>query len=291
MGTGGADNPSINKAIENLAGKMVKSGKIKKSYLRKIQRYERSLGIGHFAIKAPNGKYAVVWKHGIKMGKLKAGEYMSVPNSPYNFRHGTFAKFSSDPEKAALKIGATDVFGVNRRDITIYHWKATTNKNYKTTSKVTVYAANDNGQLMGRYTPHLKDNIYFKGKFISKNKLPMTPNMLKLGKHSFGNIDKLIKTKTTVSAPSVTNEFNATKYFKITVKNKKTKKAISGIKINVKLSCDNFTKTITAKTDKNGVVMINTKDLIVGNYKVSINPANNKYLISSTSSIVIKEQS
>lgn len=287
MGTGGADNPSINKAISNLAGKMVKSGKIKKSYLKKIQRYERILGIGHFAIKAPNGKYAVVWKNGIKMGKLKAGEYICVPNSPYCFRHGNFAKFNTDPAKAALKIGASDVFGVNRRDITIYHWKATTNNNYKTTSKVTVYAANDNGQLMGRYTPHLKDNIHFKGKFISKNKLPKTPNMMKLGNHSFGNIDKIIKTPTTINAPGVTNAFNTTKYFKLTVKNKKTKKALSGIKINVKLASNNFTKTYVLMTDKNGIAKLDTKDLVTGNYRVVIAPANNKYLISGKSTITI----
>ena len=288
MGTGGADNPGINKAIENLAGKMVKSGKITKSYLKKIQRYERILGIGHFAIKAPNGKYAVVWKNGIKMGKLKAGEYMSVPNSPYCFRHGTYAKFNTNPAKAALKIGATDVFGVNRRDITIYHWKATTDKNYKTTSKVTVYAANDNGHLMGRSTGHLKDNIYFKGKFISKNKLPKTPKMKKLGVHSFGNIDKLIKAPTTINAPGVINAFNTTKYFKVTVKNKKTKKVVSGVKIRVKLASDNFTKTYTLKTDKEGIAKLDTKDLIVGNYSVVISPANNKYLISGKSTIKIK---
>ena len=140
---------------------------------------------------------------------------------------------------------------------------------------------------MGRYTPHLKDNINFKGKFISKNKLPKTPNMMRLGNHNFGNIDKLIKTKTTVSAPSVENEFNTTKYFKVTVKNKKTKKVLSGIQIKVKLSSDNLTKIFTLKTDKNGVAKIDTKDLMVGSYSVAITPANNKYLISAKSTIKI----
>lgn len=50
---------------------MVSSGKIKMSSLKKIKSLEQSLGIGHFAIKAPNGKYAVVWKNSIKTGKLK----------------------------------------------------------------------------------------------------------------------------------------------------------------------------------------------------------------------------
>ena len=287
MGTGGADNPDINKAIENIAGKIVSSGKIKKSYLKKIQGYERSLGIGHFAIKAPNGKYAVVWKGGVKTGKLKAGEYMSVPNSPYNFRQGNYAKFDENPSKAALKIGATDVFGVNRRDITIFHWKSTTNGNYETTSKVKVYAANDDGHMMGRYTSHLKDNIHFKDKYISKNKLPKVPSMKKLGTHKFGNIDKIIKTATTVKAPEVQNTFNKTKYFKIKVKNKNTKKVISGVKIKIVLSSDNFTKTYKIKTDGKGLIKLDTKNLEIGKYDVVISPANNKYLISAKSTIKI----
>lgn len=288
MGTGGADNPGINKAIENLAGKMVSSGTIKKSYLRKIQGYERSLGIGHFAIKAPNGKFAVVWKSGIITGKLKAGEYISVPNSPSCYRHGTYAKFSENPAKAALKIGATDVFGVNRRDITVFHWKATTDKNYKTTSKVTVYAANDNGHLMGRHTPHLKDNIHFKNKYVSKNKLPKVPSMKKLGTHKFGSIDKLIKTPTSINAPSVANKFNTTKYFKVTVKNKNTKKAVSGVKVQIKVQSKNFTKTYKVKTDSNGVIKLDTVKLNTGKYDVLISPANNKYLISAKSKITIE---
>ena len=59
-GTGGWDNPTINHKIEKLAGKMFKSEKINKSYLRIIQGYERQLRIGHFSIKAPNGRYAIV---------------------------------------------------------------------------------------------------------------------------------------------------------------------------------------------------------------------------------------
>jgi len=287
MGTGGADNPDINRAIENLAGKMVSGGKIKKTYLRKIQGYERSLGIGHFAIKAPNGKFAVVWKSGIITGKLKAGEYFSVPNSPSCYRHGSYEKFDSNPAKAALKIGATDVFGVNRRDITVFHWKSASSKDFKTTSKVKVYAANDNGQMMGRYTPHLKDNIHFKDKYVSKNKLPKVPKMKKLGTHNFGSIDKLVKTPTIIKAPSVENQFNTSKNFKIIIKNKNTKKPIKGVKVKVTVSSKNFNKSYKVKTDSNGVIKIDTIKLAVGKYKVAIAPNNSKYLISAKSSIKI----
>ncbi|MBR6928006.1 MAG: hypothetical protein IKH62_03140, partial [Methanobrevibacter sp.] len=107
-GTGGWDNPVVNHAIENIAGKIIKSGKITKYYLKKIQRNERKLNSGHFSIKAPNGKYAVVWASGIKVGKLKPGEFIDVPNARSMFRHGTWTKYSSDPAKAAIKVAATD---------------------------------------------------------------------------------------------------------------------------------------------------------------------------------------
>ena len=288
MGTGGMDNVAINKAIESLAGKMVKSNKIKTSYLKKIQSYERRLGLGHFSIKAPDGRYAVVWLNGYWTGKLKAGEYISVPNLMSCYRHGTYAKFGDTPIKAALKVGATDSFGVNRRDITLFHWTSSTNKNFKTTSKVQTYAANDNGKFVGRSTGSLKDSIQYKNKYISKYKLPGVPNMKFLGTHKFGNIDKLVKVQTTIKVPKVTNKFNQTGYFKVTVKNKSTKKAIGGTSIKIKVSNTNFTKYYKVKTDGNGMAKLNTKDLLPGIYSVAIGPANNKYLISAKSTIVIK---
>lgn len=289
VGTGGIDNPSINRAIENLAGSIVKSNSINKATLKKIQYYEQRLGLGHFSIKAPDGRFAVVWKGGYKTGKLKPGEYLSCPNSASCYRQGTYGKYGSDLITAAVKVGATDSFGVNRRDITVFHWKATTSKYFKTTSSVNVYASNDNGRLVGRSTAYLKDNIYFKNKYFSKNSLPQSPNRKLLGKHYFGNIDKLVKIPTIINAPNVTSLFNTTKYFKITVKNQKTKKVISGLKIKVRMASQNMTKTVTVKTDSKGVVKIDTKSLKPGDYEVLIRPTNNKYLISASSRIVINE--
>lgn len=283
-GTGGADNPVINRAIEKLVGKMFKTGKIKKSYLRTIQGYEKRLGIGHFSIKAPNGKYALVWASGIVKGKLNPGEYIDVPNSRSMFRQGTWAKYGSDPAKAAIKIAATDSFGVNRRDATAFHWKATTSDG-KTTAKLNVYAANDNGQLAGRSTAHLSDHVIFKGKFYSKNILPKTPFSLLLGVHDFGNIDKLIKTQTLVTALKLTKNLNESKTFDITVKNQKTGNPIKGLILKLKIDG----KVYEVKTDKNGVAHFKTNSLDVGSYDVVIFTDNVKYLVSASSKIKITE--
>ncbi len=280
-GTGGIDNPGINHAIEKLAGKMFKQGKIKKSYLKKIQGYEQALGLGHFSIKAPNGKYAAVWGSGIHYGKLKPGEYFKAPNARSLFYEGNYKHFSKNPAKAAIKIAASDSYGVNRRDATVFHWKATTTEG-KTTSALKVYAANDNGRLAGRSTGHLKDDIYFKDKFISKNNLPKTPSSKYLGKQKFGSIDKLIKTQTKVSAPKMTKNLNETKTFDITVKDKKNNKAIKNLKLKLKIN----NKVVTVKTNSNGKASFNLKSLDIGSYNVKIYSANIKYYVSAKSKIV-----
>jgi len=282
FGTGGVDNPTVNHAIEKLAGKIIKLGKIKKSDLRKIQSYERRLSLGHFSIKAPNGEYGLVWSGSIIKGKLKKGEFIDVPNVRSSFRHGNWAKLSKNPATAAIKAAATDSYGVNRRDVTAFHWKATT-KDGKTTSTLKVYVANDNGRLVGRSTGGLIDDVKFKGIFFSKYHLPKTPSKLLLGTHSFGSIDKLIKTQTKVNAPKLTKVQNESKTFDITVKDKKTKKPIKNLKLKLKIG----KKVYTVKTNSKGVAKFNTKSLDEGTYNVAIFSGDDRYYVSAKSTIKI----
>ena len=167
-------------------------------------------------------------------------------------------------------------------DATAFHWKATT-VDGKTSSTLKVYAANDNGRLVGKSTGHLKDNIIFKGKFISKNSLPKTPSSKFLGTYKFGSIDKLIKTQTTVKAPKLNTTLNESKTFEITVKDKKTKKPIKGLKLKLKIK----NKGYTIKTDSKGVARFNPKSLGIGNYNVLIYSGNLKYFVSVKSTIII----
>lgn len=287
-GNGGLDSGYAVSTIEHLAADMAKSNKIKMSSLKKIYRLKRSVNFGHFSIKAPNGDYAVVWKNKIITGKLKPGEFSCSPNFKEYYRHSTYGKYSSDPAKAAIKVGATDKYGVNRRQVVVLHWKASTDKNYKTTSSVKCYAANDNGKFVGVHSSGLVDNVVFKKNYCSRYKLPHVPNMKYMGIHNFGNIDKLVKTPTIVKAPEVTFKANQTHYFKVTVKDNKTKKAVSNIKVKIRVSGDQGVKWYVLKTDKNGVVKVNTKHFLVGNYDVVVSPANNKYLISAKSKIVVQ---
>lgn len=288
IGTGGWDNPNVNKKIENLAGKIVSSNSIKNSYLKSIKGQERKLVTGHFAIVAPDGRYAVVWRSGYIKGKLKNGEYLDVPNVRSFFHKGKYKKFSNKTAKAALRIAATDRFGVNRRNIMVYHYKRTT-KDFKTNATVKVYGSNDKGNLIGRHTAGIKDNVYFKKKFISKFKLSGTPNQKYIGTHEFGNIDKYFKTQTRLSAKNVTGNFNQSQYFKLTLKNKKTKKALKNVKVNLRIYDGKKYNDYSVKTGENGVAKFNTKALKIGSHKVIISPKNHKYIISGKFNIVIKK--
>ena len=287
VGNGGLDSTGFIKRMESLAADMVKSNKIKISSIKKIYRYKRDVNFGHFAIKAPNGKYAVAWKNKIITGKLKPGQFLCTPNFKQYYRHSTFGKYSKNPAKAAIKVGATDKYGVNRRQIVVLHWKANSDKNYETTSSLKCYAANDNGRYVGVSSGGLVDTVKFKSKVVRGYKLPKVPKMKYMGFHKFGNIDNLIKTPTTVKALNIKNHFKSSKYFKVKVKNKKTKKVVRGVKIKIKLTSGKGSKVFTLKTDGKGVAKLNTKTLKVGKYNVDIKTADYRYKVSGKSKITI----
>lgn len=289
VGNGGLDSHDFIHSMENLAVDMIKSNKIKMSSLKKIYNYKRSINFGHFSIKAPDGRYAVVWKNKIITGKLKPGEFSCSPNFKEYYRHSTYTKYSTNPAKAAIKVGATDKYGVNRRQIVVLHWKATTSKSFKVTSSIKAYAANDNGRFVGVSSGWRVDDVIFKGKLFPSYKLPKCPNKVFLGKHNFGNIDKLVKTPTKITAPSVSNQFNKTGYFKVVVKNKNTNKAVSNLKIKIKLSNGTNNIAYTIKTNSKGVAKLNTKPLSIGSYSVSLAPTSAKYIVSGKSKLTISE--
>ena len=99
---------------------------------------------------------------------------------------------------------------------------------------------------------------------------------------------KIAKAKTTVKAPKVTNKYKKSKYFKVTVKNKATKKAVSNVKVKIKVFTGKKYKTYIVKTNKKGMTQINTKNLKVGKHIVKITSANVNYHISAKSQITIR---
>lgn len=93
------------------------------------------------------------------------------------------------------------------------------------------------------------------------------------------------KAKTIVKSPEVTNK----KYFKISVKNKATGKAVSKVKLKVRVYTGKKYKTFTVKTNKKGIAKLKTKSLKAGKHRVVISSGNKNYKISAKSAIKIKK--
>ena len=100
---------------------------------------------------------------------------------------------------------------------------------------------------------------------------------------------KIAKAKTTVKAPKVTNKYKKSKLFKVTVKNKANKKAVSNVKVKIKVYTGKKYKKYTVKTNSKGIGKINTKTLKVGKHKVVISSGNSNYKILAKSTITIKK--
>lgn len=100
---------------------------------------------------------------------------------------------------------------------------------------------------------------------------------------------KINKASATVKAPKVTGKLKKSKYFKVTIKNKETKKLLSNVKVKIKVFTGKKYKTYTVKTNKKGLTKINTKQLKIGKHKVIISSGNKNYKISAKSLITIKK--
>ena len=85
----------------------------------------------------------------------------------------------------------------------------------------------------------------------------------------------------------LTAKKGAKSYFKVTVKNKKTKKVIKGVKVKIKVYTGKKSKTYTVKTNSKGIAKLLTKKLKVGKHKVVVSSAN-KYVTAKKAKSTIK---
>lgn len=183
IGNGGVTDGSTFRQIESIASEMVVNNVISDAYLSRIYNIMSQYSLGHFVIKSGDGTYGVVFNNIYHTGKLNPGQFVVCPNVYSMSQKGTYDAGLS-PVDAAIKLGYTDSFGVNRRNLMTYHWKLTTSPNGLSYS-VDSYASNDNGAGCGRSTASLSDSIYYYNNFISRYSLPVTPNKIGLGTHIF----------------------------------------------------------------------------------------------------------
>ena len=105
---------------------------------------------------------------------------------------------------------------------------------------------------------------------------------------------KMVKTKIVVKKTTakltpkkLTAKKGAKKYFKITVKNKKTKKPVTKSKLKVKVYTGKKAKTYKVKTNSKGVAKLSTAKLKVGKHKVVVSSAQ-KYVKAKKAKSTIK---
>ena len=97
---------------------------------------------------------------------------------------------------------------------------------------------------------------------------------------------KLYKAQTTVYAPKVINKYKASKYFKVKITNKNTKKVVSGLTLKIKVYTGKKYKTYTVKTNSKGIANLNTKYLSKGTHKVVIKSGNTNYSVSRSGYLI-----
>ena len=152
--TGGPDIPSLNMALENLAGSTFSSGSITWSTINSATSILKQLGMGHFLIKSPDGMVGYTIYNGwTKTGLFKMGnnQYVSVPNGPGYYREG----YVTPSVYSNINLALTDGWGVNHRDIITYQVIRDMD-DY--TTYIKVYASRT----------LYSDNIVFNGKYISR---------------------------------------------------------------------------------------------------------------------------
>ena len=138
------------------------------------------------------------------------------------------------------------------------------------------------------YTIRTKNNGIAKfsasGLNVGSHKIEITTDYGECKVKKTTTVATITKAKTIIKAPKVIAKHKKSKYFKVTVKNKATKKPVKNTYIKVKID----KKTHKVKTNSKGIAKINTKKLNYGKHKVTITSANTNYQMSAKSTITIK---
>lgn len=183
VGLGGVDDGPDNERCEQIASGMISDDySISESALREIQDIKKPYQRGHVIIKAPNGNYGFATVDMLKTGKMKPGDYISMPNKYKYSRSGTIDLNSTDKIKTMVELAQSDIFGLNRRDICVYDFQAGENGN--TTD---IYISNDDGSLTEVSTADCYDNVFFNNTKYEGSKLPISPNYEKIGSVNYEN--------------------------------------------------------------------------------------------------------
>ena len=223
-----------------------------------------SNGVASFIPQLPAGKYDVEVIN-LATGKTKTFT-ITVNKATTKLTVKKIVEYYGN--KKTLTINVKDQFGKNVNGIKL-----------AIKIKGKTYYTNVNNGVAKLKTPLLNVGTYSVALTCNDNNYVISP---------LKTIIKVYKAKTTVKAPKKTFKYKKSKKFTITIKSKVTKKAVSKIKIKVKVYTGKKYKVYKLKTNKKGVAKLNTKKLKKGKHKVVITSLNKNYKISKKSLIRIK---
>ena len=183
---GDSSNDTETQDIENIAREMLSSKKISSDSLSKIQKIFNNYGYGHFFIKAPDGRYGVVYNETVLMGKLSPGDFLVIPNEYYGFSEGKYTDYEPDPVDAIVKICSYENSGTNRRNLYSYDYKLQDTDDGQKYG-VNVYVTNDNGHNVGLNTSEIVNYFYFNNDYYPPSAIPENPDKLYVGDYIFEN--------------------------------------------------------------------------------------------------------
>lgn len=182
IGYGGVDDGIDNERIENItAGMITNDNSIPQDGLNEIQQIKAAYKLGHVLIKAPNGNYGIATATNNFTGKLDPGDYVSIPNRYSYFRSGNISLNTTDKVKVMDELAISDMFGITRRDVTVYDFECMNNSDNVTK----VYLSNDDGSMYNMNSGGLCDNVNFLGNVTHAEDIPIAPKYMYLGNVTF----------------------------------------------------------------------------------------------------------
>ena len=181
IGYGGIDDGIDNEIIENITKEMINNeNKINKGDLKQIQEIKAEYELGHVVIKAPDGHYGVATATNHFTGKLKPGEYISMPNRYKYSRSGEIPSNTTDKISFMTGLAASDVFGLERRDITTYDFHHVDNLTFSG-NIIDIYLSNDDGSLFEMGTGDKYDDVFFNNTTFNGEDIPIAPEYESVG--------------------------------------------------------------------------------------------------------------
>ncbi|WP_405306047.1 hypothetical protein [Methanobrevibacter sp.] len=266
--------------------KVTKDGKAVSGMYLLIRLYSTSKKYNDYLFQT-NSKGQVSYSASLAVGKHKV--IIASADNRYDFKQATK---TITVKKASAKITA--------KKLTTYYkgGKYFTIKLTNTKNKKPIYDAKMNIKLF------ISKNRYYNynGNTGMNGQIKLSLDQLKPGtyyavvsgadKKNFAAKEvtaKIVikKAPAKLTPKKLTAKKGAKKYFKVTVKNKKTKKVIQGVKVKIKVYTGKKAKTYTAKTNAKGIAKISTAKLKVGKHKVVVASAN-KYVVAKKAKSTIK---